>query len=478
VFGFSEFFGANHNFATPYSHEATHGFLVCILLVFALHRWLECPTVGRGAMAGFLFGLTIVLKPEIMLAAGLVTGAALVMGRVQNKRLPLPSAGAWLGGAIVPTTLFWIYFSGIFPWRQALTLTSQGWLNALSTSRFAHDPVQTSFLGFDRPLANFVGHARATLLAAAIIAGIAASAKLTGRIASLSVRILSGLAFAGGVAWLAWEKIDWLDSGHCVLGLAGSYLILQFVTIVRASRRGEDVSRPALRWLVAVLAAGLMARMLLNGRIYQFGFYQAALASILVPAVLIGELPERMRLGPSGRATLIALTALLFATGVARLAMRSQNLLGLKTYAVGKGADMFYAMPPRIEATGALVNRVSDELRQSPRGGTLLVLPEGEMINYLARLPSPVAPFFFFSAATSGNREQAIVDELDRHPPFWVVIVSRDLREYGISRYGENEEHGKLILDWVSSRNSPVASIGGDPLDVRQRGAIILRHKD
>jgi hypothetical protein len=48
--------------------------------------------------------------------------------------------------------------------------------------------------------------------------------------------------------------------------------------------------------MIAVLAAALMTRMVLNGRIYQFGFYQAALASVLVPAVMIGELPERARL--------------------------------------------------------------------------------------------------------------------------------------------------------------------------------------
>jgi hypothetical protein len=167
-------------------------------------------------------------------------------------------------------------------------------------------------------------------------------------------------------------------------------------------------------------------------------------------------------------------TVLFLGTGVVCLAIRSQTLLNLKTYPVGKGIDEFYDMPPRIEASGALVNFASDQLRTVSRNQTLLVLPEGEMINYLARLPSPVAPFFFFSAATRGDREQAVVADLLMHPPDWIVIVSRDLREYGISRYGESPGKGQEILEWVALNYRPVASIGGDPLDFHKRGAVLL----
>ena len=105
------------------------------------------------------------------------------------------------------------------------------------------------------------------------------------------------------------------------------------------------------------------------------------------------------------------------------------------------------------------------------------MLPEGEMINYLARQPSPVAPFFFFSAATSGDREAAIVRDLKKHPPDWVALVSRDLREYGVQRYGERPDQGGQILDWAGDRYEVAATFGGDPLDFRQRGAMLLQRK-
>jgi hypothetical protein len=55
------------------------------------------------------------------------------------------------------------------------------------------------------------------------------------------------------------------------------------------------------------------------------------------------------------------------------------------------------------------------------------------------------------------------------------VIISRDLIGYGIERYGEKSGSGEEILRWVEQNYKQVGSIGGDPLDYRERGAIILR---
>jgi hypothetical protein len=219
-----------------------------------------------------------------------------------------------------------------------------------------------------------------------------------------------------------------------------------------------------------------MARMVLNGRIYQFGFYQAALAGSLVPAVIFGDLPERFA-GRWARGLVAAAGLLLLAPGAIHLAAASQRLLKLKTGAVGEGVDRFYTLPPNLEPMGEIVQLVSERLRQTPAGQSALVLPEGEMINYLARRPCPVSPFFFFSAATTGGREEAIVGDLQRHPPDWVVIVSRDLREYGVHRYGESIGEGALIMRWVDANYRLSGRVGGDPLDVRQRGAVVLRRR-
>jgi hypothetical protein len=81
----------------------------------------------------------------------------------------------------------------------------------------------------------------------------------------------------------------------------------------------------------------------------------------------------------------------------------------------------------------------------------------------------------YFFVCTEHGKEALLVDELQRQPPDFVVIISRDLREYGINRYGEAPGRGQLLLRWVSTNYRVIKAVGGDPLDVQQRGAIILQ---
>ena len=479
VFGFSQLVGiGNYNYATPYAHEATHGLLVCLLLVAVLPAWVEQATLRRSFVAGLLFGLSAVLKPEIVLAAGLVSGVAFIVQRWFRRPLARPAIGAWLAGAVLPTAGFAVYFSTQVPWVQAWGYACRAWLNAATSTRFIGDPVQTGFLGFDRPGPNALAHAAAALLALVLVAVIVAGVWLVERLPGNGRRWLLVGGLAVGLGGVAWKVLPWAVAGRCLLGLALIYAIVSAVTVLRGPKTGASSLAPLLRLLLAGLAAALLSRMLLNGRIHQFGFYQAALAALLVPAVLIGELPERLGAGRWGRVVAVVGCLALILPGVVFYTGQSRQLLQLKTHAIGEGRDRFLAFPAQVDPTGELIGQASDWLRGAPGGAaTLLVLPEGEMINYLTRLPSPVTPFFFFSAATSGGREAAIVGELGKRPPDWIVLVSRDLREYGVQRYGESPEQGGQILNWAGDRYEVAATFGGDPLDFRQRGLLILRRR-
>jgi len=469
VFGFSQYVGiSNYNYATPYSHETTHGLLVCLLLVAALLRWIESPTPLRSAFAGLLFGLSAVLKPEILLAAGATTVTAAAVSWWQGRRPSFPSLAAWAAGAVLPTAGFALYFSAYLPWRSALTRASWAWTSVVSTSRFTRTAEQIGFLGFDEPWDHLLAHAEATLMAALLLAGIGAAAWLAKR---KSLEWIAYL-FAGLVLWLACYQIVWKEVGQCLLGLLLIYLGLCVVTVIR-----RPSSNLPARLLLAVLAAALMARMMLHGRIYQFGFYQAALAGVLLPAALIGELPVRLRLGPWERKVAIALVLMLLTPAVVDLSGQSMHILQLKNQKVGEGVDRFYAFSSKINPTGEIVGWIAGQLAQQPPGGTLLVLPEGQMINYLARLRTPTRAFAFYGGDMQGGREEESVREVRRDPPDWIVVISRDLREYGIERFGERPGAGQLILQWVNDHYEKSQSLGRDPLDYRMNGGAILKPK-
>jgi hypothetical protein len=71
--------------------------------------------------------------------------------------------------------------------------------------------------------------------------------------------------------------------------------------------------------------------------------------------------------------------------------------------------------------------------------------------------------------------EAELVTDLQKQAPYWVVIISRDLIGWGIERYGDKPGGGQEILQWVGHNYKQVVSMGGDPLDYRERGAILLR---
>ena len=474
VFAFSQFVNiGNYNYATPYSQETTHGLLACLLLVIVLARWVEDPTVGLSLLAGGLFGVTAVLKPEIMLAAAMTTLAAAL---IRWRYLGLPATRvtvAWALASAIPTTAFTLYFAIFFDWKAALAAASHGWLSIRDLSG---DMAQGSFLGLDRPSEHFLQHAVATLVAClliGVIAGVAWLADRSSRRWQLPVAVgLLLIAVAAPAAVL----IPWVQVGRCLLGLMLLYLSICAAVI---SRRETDDNRQlqTLRLLLCILATVLLSRMVLNGRIYQYGYYQAALAAVLVPAIMIGELPSWLRLRPRGTWIVMVGCAALIVPGLVILANRSQALLGARITPVGEGRDLFYTFPSEIEPRGAIVDDVITELHNRSAKGTLLVVPEGAMINYLARLPSPVAPLYFYAGVTENGRERQVVTELDQHPPDWIVLISRDLREYGIQRYGERPGRGEEILSWIDREYERVWSVGGDPLDYRQRGGVILRRK-
>jgi hypothetical protein len=478
VFGFSQFVETgNYNYATPYAHEATHGFLICLLLVILLVRWAEEATLRRSFFAGGLFGLTAVLKPEIMLAAGLITFTTAMMQWWHRKQLRLSSIVAWAGGAALPTLGFIVYFAAYLPWPEAVRVSCTAWLNVAANTRSSSVLLQEAFLGFDSPWKHLLEHLSATLLAGVLIAVIAGAAWLAERTTQRTLRLLFGGLLAGALLWLACFEITWSETGRCLFGLMLIYTFISGASLIRRSTPEIIQPEQIIRLLLAVLATALIARMALNGRIYQLGYYQAALAGLLVPAVLTGELPMRLGMGRCGRTMIVVGSLALLVPGVVILASNSQRTLHFKTFAVGAGVDRFYAFPPQINPAGETVRVLSEWLRETPPGQTLLVLPEGEMINYLARLPSPVSPFRFYFATTDDGREKRIVNELQRHPPDWIVIISRDLREYGIQRYGEKPGSGQQILLWVADHYEPAASLGGDPLDYQQRGGVILKRK-
>jgi hypothetical protein len=119
VFGFSHLvYGGNYNYVTPYSHETTHGMLIVALLCLVLLHWIDHHTSRSTFLAGFLFGLTTLLKPEFILAGAIITAVAALVRWRNGGRLQSRELFAWIIAALLPTALFAIYFVRVMPYLK------------------------------------------------------------------------------------------------------------------------------------------------------------------------------------------------------------------------------------------------------------------------------------------------------------------------------------------------------------------------
>jgi len=484
VFAFSQLTGiGNYNYVLPYSNEGTHGMLVLLLLVAALTSWCEKPAVRTAFVTGLLAGLAALLKAEILLTAGAAVLCAVAIRWRSNGCLPIRSLAVMALGAVLPTIAFTVYFATCLPWNQAFAAAGRAWLNGASL-RLALRP-QLEFLGFDRPWANLWGEAVAALAACVLIAPILVAAWRWDAL-QRGQRILIGIGLTLGLGAVSWLWVSWMDSGRCLPGLLAVYLATQGARVWRGRQCGtywqtsipqaasfseRKSERQALRLLLAVTGAVLLARMMLNARIAQFGFCQAAIAGTLLPAALIGELPEWLGLGKGGRAIVLAGALALIGPGVVRIAGVSQRLLRLKTSSIGEGTDRFLAFPGAVSPIDGYVKATVDALAKLPREQSLLVLPEGRMLNYLLRMKAPPG------LLPLDDPDARTLARLSRFPPDYVVFISYPLREYGIATYGSTVSSGKDIVDWVLARYQPCGSRGGNPMEAGQYGVTILRRR-
>lgn len=461
VFGFSRYvYVGNFNYATPYAHEATHGMLVLVLLAAALARWLERPGRWTLAAAGLLCGLTLVLKAEIALAAAAVTGAAWVLQRWRSGHWSVDGAGGFVGAALAPTAVAVAWFARDLPWGEAGAAAGRAWLNVIGTTRYVTDPAQFSYSGLDQPLTNLGWHLLATaagLTGLAVLAGLTKWFELRGTRRGAGPGAIAAAGLLVAAACLPSDGV-WIHVGRALLGLMVVYLFFQ---VGRGPGRAWSAPAPdtvaSRRILLAILAAALLARMVLAGRIFQFGFFQAALAGVVVLAVAFGELPGRVAVTAGGRRYFAVVLALCVVPGWLVLTAKSALTYREVVLPLGRGADEFKSFRVALP-----LKQVVELLQTARPGSTLLVLPEGLMLNYLARIPSPAPHFFYYSAVTENGAEARLVDRLKVKPPDFIVTIPRDLREYGIERYGVRSGAGGDLLAWMRRDYQLRARAGGE----------------
>ncbi|MEK7232658.1 MAG: glycosyltransferase family 39 protein [Elusimicrobiota bacterium] len=463
----------NFNFITPYSHAATHGLLLSLSAILCLSFHLERPSNVRIAAAGALLGLTFLTKVEIFVAAAAACYAAVCLRRpsLERRRSLFPELTLLTCALASPVAAAALLLAP----RLGLNGAARGVLGpAFYALRMGvnPNPFYLWCAGFDNPglrLAQAFGAFAKTagFLSALAIADIWLSRRKAGAAASWALAATT----AGGllIGLQLWPGL--FHEAALGMSFLALVVVIDDLRLARFARTKEANAHAKMSFLFSAFALGLLAKIILNTRIYQYGFVLSFPAVALVAFVLLDRIPLRLAAGgASGGHFAAAMGACLviWAGSVVRMTAR---VVGEATVAIGSGHDRFYDVSSArstVEAFALIEARV-------PPGATLAVIPEGLMLNYLTKRRNSVPYGALLPVEVELFGEPAILAAFQRTPPDFVMLIHSDTSGLGARYFGR--DYAQALAAWLQEAYEPSAGIGAEPFASENFGMRLLRRR-
>lgn len=453
LFAFAQLVGiGNYNYICPYAHDVTHGLLAAVLGLRAFAAYLDRPRLSMAAASGVCLGLVFLTKPELFLAAALAlaVGWSTVWRRGRQRRQELATVLA--ASLVAPPAIAWCLLAAAGSPGLATQTVLGGWPWVIQPAA-SQLPFYRASMGLDAPWF----HLRQAALAAIWYAGLygaAVTMSMPRRAGQwLSPRMLA--AAAGLIAAIVVYR--WLDIGDLARPLP--FLLAWLVIRHRTS---------VLARVLLVFGLGLLLKIALFTRIHHYGFALAMPGTLLAVVAAVEWGPAWWQKHGVDPRRLPVLASTVVALVVAMHLPVMGGWFALKDTPVGAGRDAFIA-----DARGRIVQRAVELVQERAQSGdTLAVIPDGLMINYVARRVNPLPHQQYLPFDTALMGEERLARLFMDHPPDLIGYIERDTSEYGSHYFGR--DYGQELAEWISRQYRPVARAGAAPFTEGLFGFLLL----
>jgi 4-amino-4-deoxy-L-arabinose transferase-like glycosyltransferase len=458
VFGFGRYAEiGNYTYLAPYSHEITHGLALALAALICAARVQQTTFDGAQSKrawtlaAGLLLGAVALTKVELFVALLPALALALVLEPARERRSGIRLAGSPLllamGAGVALVLAAWALLVVATPLSGSGARAGlfEGFAGALD-SRLTELPFYQWGAGVDDVLGNFI-HLFNSLgfELALLVPGLAAAHWLAGR-PTRGLWIAATLpAF---ILLLLRDQVAWLEAARPLPFYLVCIALWRGMPLVQREASPKDRARAAAELPLIVFALLLLAKLGLNARVYHYGFVLAMPATLVVVLALLAWIPRWLDAGGRNGDVFRALSAaILTATALAHLELGTRLLPELNG-PLGQGHDRILGDTKIAPVLASVLEQVELELGSE---GTLLVLPEGVMLNYLGqrRTPTRFLNFTPFDVIVWG--EDAMLEALRAAPPDAVVVVQRDTGEYGASVFGR--DYASELASWLRANH-------------------------
>lgn len=458
----------NYNYIAPYAHELTHGLVLMLAAVAAALHWYRTGRVRFMAGASLLAGLAAMTKLEVMIPAVASMAAVLGLAFVRRHAIPRPTfARAMLTTALLPLPAAAF---ATFLYSRGGSAAANGILIQFLAARqdeirglqFYQDIAGLSDIG-----ASLSGIGISVIFWCCVVMAAAGSSRMNPgpRATAVSVGFVSAVALI-----VALHPAFAMQSMRGVPVILAGLLVLQFRAGFSTAGDNRHAGNPLQadeKLVLTLTALMLSAKMALAFNITHYGFVLALPATITVVIVLLLELPryfDGKAGGKPSRAGSYRLVAGACLTLI--LLVPARNGLDRQFFRpsvmIGEGQDAVRVAAARVAGMVQLTAWLEEPARS---GATFAVLPEGAMLNYWLRSPSPTPFITLMPPEVFAATESAVLDAFVSNWPDYIAVVGKDLREYGLSEDFRDAYPllGRWIRDNYTLRDSVPGAAGGRP---------------
>lgn len=457
-FGFGQYFvNGNYNYIYPYSHEATHGTALSLAAIFCYWHLLSRDRLVYAALTGAACGLTFLTKPEIFLALAVAMAVGIPAAcAAQSRARAMRLVGSFFAGLLIVPAVAWLWLRFSLDAETALS-------GCLGAFRFTFDRNVTS-LSFYQDL---MGLTQAAESLAAIGKSLAGYLIVLGSIFTVSIYWPVSTRWRSTVAGATLIATAILGATVYMSLFFIALLPLPLILAVVVAWNGRDLKRgwqdvavrprQLLRLVFSVFALVLLAKIVLRVQVVHYGFVLAMPGALVLTALWMAWVPAAIdRRGGQGmliQGAWLGLTAAFVGT-----CLYGDHLaFAAKTVRVSQGGDAIMALPGFGDAVNAALAEINAVVEP---GQSIVVLPEGVMINYLARRVNPTPYLSFLPPELQMFGEGAMLAALEAHPPDFIVWAPRDLSEYGYTDFGQG--YAERLANWKDAHYAPLSPTRDD----------------
>ena len=441
-------------------------------------RYLTTPKPGYAALIGFLLGLIFLTKVEIFIAAFGSFLCGLIFVSLQLK--PPQPRKHFLNLALfffLPVTAFFIYFCLHMPVADAFHSIISSYTNIFIGAE-VNNIFYLRISGLDHPAENIALMLKGTL-------GYFMLFAFAGLISYLFARTTNRLLQYAGVSiafvltfliiFTGSLSIHWMNIARPYPLLLSLLLVYLVINLIR-KREDKTFAAQYLPFvLLIVFSLLLLLKMILNVHLYHYGFALAMPASLVMAALLLHYIP--LWISRRGNKTVaMSFTGLFIFFTLLFYFSLTKHFYDLKNYPVAEGRDRFLTFDSESGNHGPIVNEALRFIDGSTaENDTFIVMPDGVMLNYLARRKNPTRYFEFTPNFVEAVGEENILKEISSKPPSFIILAEKDTSEHGARYFGRDYAHN--IYSWIVNNYDKEILLGAEPLTGNGFGIIIAKKK-